>query len=90
MKGTAEEQVPLCEEFAYIYGAATQVLKCGPWKDLWKNESAPKLLFLVIPGKLLNIFLMGHVLSIRTGPSQNLGGTGGKKTKRKTWIEMNE
>ncbi|XP_066467802.1 lipid droplet-associated hydrolase [Tiliqua scincoides] len=50
MKAASEQQVPLCEEFIYICGAATQVLKCGPWKDLWKSESVPKLLFLVIPG----------------------------------------
>ncbi|XP_053141169.1 lipid droplet-associated hydrolase isoform X3 [Hemicordylus capensis] len=50
MKLASEEQVPLHEEFMYICGAATQVLKCGPWKDLWGNESAPRLLFLVIPG----------------------------------------
>uniref|UniRef100_A0A8D2Q2Z9 Lipid droplet-associated hydrolase n=1 Tax=Varanus komodoensis TaxID=61221 RepID=A0A8D2Q2Z9_VARKO len=45
-----EEQVLVHKEFTYINGAVTQVLKCGPWKDLWKNERAPKVLFLVIPG----------------------------------------
>ncbi|XP_061478673.1 lipid droplet-associated hydrolase [Rhineura floridana] len=50
MKAESEEQVLVHEEFTYIYGAATQVLKCGPGKDLWKNENAPRLLFLVIPG----------------------------------------
>uniref|UniRef100_A0A8D0H524 Lipid droplet-associated hydrolase n=1 Tax=Sphenodon punctatus TaxID=8508 RepID=A0A8D0H524_SPHPU len=52
MKTTSEEQVPLHEEFIYCSGAATQVLKCGPWKDLQKDESKdlPKLLFLVVPG----------------------------------------
>lgn len=50
MKAACGEQVPLCEEFIYICGAATQVLKCGPWKDLRKNESVPKVLLLVIPG----------------------------------------
>ncbi|XP_032998845.1 lipid droplet-associated hydrolase [Lacerta agilis] len=43
-------EVPLHEEFTYVYGIATQVIKCGPWKDLWKRESAPKALFLIIPG----------------------------------------
>uniref|UniRef100_A0A8C3PAK1 Lipid droplet-associated hydrolase n=1 Tax=Chrysemys picta bellii TaxID=8478 RepID=A0A8C3PAK1_CHRPI len=47
------EQVPLYEEFIYCCGAATQVLKCGPWKDLLETESKtlPRLLFLIIPGK---------------------------------------
>uniref|UniRef100_A0A8C3PAK8 Lipid droplet associated hydrolase n=1 Tax=Chrysemys picta bellii TaxID=8478 RepID=A0A8C3PAK8_CHRPI len=46
------EQVPLYEEFIYCCGAATQVLKCGPWKDLLETESKtlPRLLFLIIPG----------------------------------------
>uniref|UniRef100_A0A452IPT0 Lipid droplet-associated serine hydrolase n=1 Tax=Gopherus agassizii TaxID=38772 RepID=A0A452IPT0_9SAUR len=44
--------VPLYEEFIYCCGAATQVLKCGPWKDLLESESKtlPRLLFLIIPG----------------------------------------
>ncbi|XP_074803627.1 lipid droplet-associated hydrolase isoform X1 [Natator depressus] len=48
----SEEQVPLYEEFIYCCGAATQVLKCGPWKDLLETESKtlPRLLFLIIPG----------------------------------------
>nr|XP_034966508.1 LOW QUALITY PROTEIN: lipid droplet-associated hydrolase [Zootoca vivipara] len=46
----SEPEVPLHEEFTYVYGLATQVIKCGPWKDLWKRERAPKALFLVIPG----------------------------------------
>ncbi|EMP26148.1 UPF0554 protein C2orf43 like protein [Chelonia mydas] len=47
----SEEQVPLYEEFIYCCGAATQVLKCGPWKDLLETESKtlPRLLFLIIP-----------------------------------------
>uniref|UniRef100_K7FPY9 Lipid droplet-associated hydrolase n=1 Tax=Pelodiscus sinensis TaxID=13735 RepID=K7FPY9_PELSI len=48
----SEEQVPLHEEFIYCCGAATQVLKCGPWKNLLETESKtlPRLLFLIIPG----------------------------------------
>ncbi|XP_077668595.1 lipid droplet-associated hydrolase isoform X1 [Eretmochelys imbricata] len=48
----SEEQIPLYEEFIYCCGAATQVLKCGPWKDLLETESKtlPGLLFLIIPG----------------------------------------
>ncbi|XP_077668599.1 lipid droplet-associated hydrolase isoform X5 [Eretmochelys imbricata] len=47
----SEEQIPLYEEFIYCCGAATQVLKCGPWKDLLETESKtlPGLLFLIIP-----------------------------------------
>uniref|UniRef100_A0A8C3FSK0 Uncharacterized protein n=1 Tax=Chrysemys picta bellii TaxID=8478 RepID=A0A8C3FSK0_CHRPI len=41
----------LYEEFIYCCGAATQVLKCGPWKDLLETESKtlPRHLFLIIP-----------------------------------------
>ncbi|XP_019327942.1 PREDICTED: lipid droplet-associated hydrolase isoform X3 [Aptenodytes forsteri] len=52
MKLASEEPVPLHEEFIYCCGAATHVLKCGPWKDLSKDESKnlPRLLFMIIPG----------------------------------------
>ncbi|XP_076188819.1 lipid droplet-associated hydrolase isoform X1 [Aptenodytes patagonicus] len=51
MKLASEEPVPLHEEFIYCCGAATHVLKCGPWKDLSKDESKnlPRLLFMIIP-----------------------------------------
>ncbi|XP_030347002.1 lipid droplet-associated hydrolase isoform X1 [Strigops habroptila] len=51
MKSMSEEPVPLHEEFIYCCGAATHVLKCGPWKDLSKDESKnlPRLLFMIIP-----------------------------------------
>uniref|UniRef100_A0A663ML58 Lipid droplet-associated hydrolase n=1 Tax=Athene cunicularia TaxID=194338 RepID=A0A663ML58_ATHCN len=53
MRSVSEEPVPLHEEFIYCCGAATHVLKCGPWKDLSKDESKnlPRLLFMIIPGK---------------------------------------
>ncbi|XP_014812386.1 PREDICTED: lipid droplet-associated hydrolase isoform X2 [Calidris pugnax] len=52
MKSASEEAIPLHEEFIYCCGAATHVLKCGPWKDLSKDESKnlPRLLFMIIPG----------------------------------------
>nr|XP_056712737.1 lipid droplet-associated hydrolase [Euleptes europaea] len=50
IKPALEEQSPVHEEFASFGGAATQVLKCGPWKNLWGNANVPRLLFLVIPG----------------------------------------
>ncbi|XP_041336906.1 lipid droplet-associated hydrolase isoform X1 [Pyrgilauda ruficollis] len=52
MRSGSEEPVPLHEEFIYCCGAATHVLKCGPWKDLSKDESKnlPRLLFMIIPG----------------------------------------
>lgn len=55
MRSVSEEPVPLHEEFIYCCGAATHVLKCGPWKDLSKDESKnlPRLLFMIIPGKCL-------------------------------------
>ncbi|XP_064304191.1 lipid droplet-associated hydrolase isoform X1 [Phalacrocorax carbo] len=51
-RSASEEPVPLHEEFIYCCGAATHVLKCGPWKDLSKDESKnlPRLLFMIIPG----------------------------------------
>ncbi|XP_042667055.1 lipid droplet-associated hydrolase isoform X3 [Centrocercus urophasianus] len=51
MRSVSEEPVPLHEEFIYCCGAATHVLKCGPWKDLSKDESKnlPRLLFMIIP-----------------------------------------
>ncbi|XP_019392886.1 PREDICTED: lipid droplet-associated hydrolase isoform X2 [Crocodylus porosus] len=52
MRAVSEDQIPLHEEFIYCCGAATQVLKCGPWRDLLNGESTdlPRLLFLIIPG----------------------------------------
>ncbi|KFU93187.1 UPF0554 protein C2orf43 [Chaetura pelagica] len=52
MRSASEEPVPLHEEFIYCCGAATHVLKCGPWKDLSKdeNKNLPRLLFMIIPG----------------------------------------
>ncbi|XP_010137535.1 PREDICTED: UPF0554 protein C2orf43 homolog isoform X2 [Buceros rhinoceros silvestris] len=51
MRSASEEPVPLHEEFIYCCGAATHVLKCGPWKDLSKDGSKnlPRLLFMIIP-----------------------------------------
>nr|XP_033792307.1 lipid droplet-associated hydrolase isoform X2 [Geotrypetes seraphini] len=39
---------PVSEEFMYCCGAATQVLKLGSCKDLWREKSS-NLLFLIIP-----------------------------------------
>ncbi|XP_026551135.1 lipid droplet-associated hydrolase isoform X2 [Pseudonaja textilis] len=50
MNSDSKEQDLIREEFTYISGALTQILKCGPWEDLWNDKSAPRLLFLVIPG----------------------------------------
>ncbi|XP_075454562.1 lipid droplet-associated hydrolase [Ascaphus truei] len=48
----SEDQIPVHEEFIYCCGAATQVLKFGPWNDLQKNnaEIPPNLLILIVPG----------------------------------------
>ncbi|XP_063771384.1 lipid droplet-associated hydrolase [Pseudophryne corroboree] len=48
----SEDHIPVHEEFIYCLGAATQVLKYGPWRELQKtsDEAPPKLLFLIIPG----------------------------------------
>lgn len=53
MRKMSEEHIPVHDEFIYCLGAATQVLKFGPWRDLQKTsdeEVPPKLLFLIIPG----------------------------------------
>ncbi|XP_058035519.1 lipid droplet-associated hydrolase isoform X1 [Ahaetulla prasina] len=50
MNSDSKEQDLIHEEFTYISGALTQILKCGPWEDLWNDKSAPRVLFLVIPG----------------------------------------
>uniref|UniRef100_A0A2D4LC60 Lipid droplet-associated serine hydrolase n=1 Tax=Micrurus spixii TaxID=129469 RepID=A0A2D4LC60_9SAUR len=50
MNSDSKEQDLIREEFTCISGALTQILKCGPWEDLWNDKSAPRLLFLVIPG----------------------------------------
>lgn len=52
MRKMSKEHIPVHDEFIYCLGAATQVLKFGPWKDLQKtsDEAPPKLLFLIIPG----------------------------------------
>lgn len=66
MRSVSEEPVPLHEEFIYCCGAATHVLKCGPWKDLSNDESKnlPRLLFMIIPGKCLFVhFKFGNVMN---------------------------
>ncbi|XP_053317042.1 lipid droplet-associated hydrolase [Spea bombifrons] len=47
-----DDHIPEHEEFVYCGGAATQVLKFGPWIDLQKTkgEVPPKLLFFIVPG----------------------------------------
>lgn len=47
-----DDHIPIHDEFIYCLGAATQVLKFGPWKDLKKttDDCPPEILFLVIPG----------------------------------------
>ncbi|XP_063298190.1 lipid droplet-associated hydrolase [Pelobates fuscus] len=48
----SEDHIAMHEEFIYCGGAATEVLKYGPWINLKKTsgESPPKLLFFIIPG----------------------------------------
>ncbi|KAM3932387.1 lipid droplet-associated hydrolase isoform 2-T2 [Leptodactylus fuscus] len=52
MRKMSEEDVPVHDEIIYCLGAATQVLKLGPWRDLQRtsDEAPPKVLFLIIPG----------------------------------------
>ncbi|CAK6434892.1 unnamed protein product [Pipistrellus nathusii] len=52
MNSEIKEEVPVHEEFTLCGGVETQVLKCGPWTDLFNDQSAsrPKLLIFIIPG----------------------------------------
>ncbi|XP_047390782.1 LOW QUALITY PROTEIN: lipid droplet-associated hydrolase-like [Sciurus carolinensis] len=52
MGSEIKEEIPLHEEFVLCGGVETQVLKCGPWGDLFndQNVSRPKLLIFIIPG----------------------------------------
>lgn len=57
MNSDSKEQDLIHEEFTYISGVPTQILKCGPWEDLWNDKSGPRLLFLVIPGKFYMVMV---------------------------------
>uniref|UniRef100_A0A2K5CGU6 Lipid droplet-associated hydrolase n=1 Tax=Aotus nancymaae TaxID=37293 RepID=A0A2K5CGU6_AOTNA len=52
MDSELKEEIPVHEEFILCGGAETQVLKCGPWTDLFYDQSVkrPKLLIFIIPG----------------------------------------
>ncbi|XP_027732827.1 lipid droplet-associated hydrolase-like [Vombatus ursinus] len=50
MDVTANEDVPVHDEFVVCGGVVTHVLKCGPWSDLFDTKDSPKLLVLVITG----------------------------------------
>uniref|UniRef100_A0A2R8ZJ84 Lipid droplet-associated hydrolase n=1 Tax=Pan paniscus TaxID=9597 RepID=A0A2R8ZJ84_PANPA len=52
MDSELKEEIPVHEEFILCGGAETQVLKCGPWTDLFHDQSVkrPKLLIFIIPG----------------------------------------
>ncbi|XP_077008296.1 lipid droplet-associated hydrolase isoform X2 [Tamandua tetradactyla] len=52
MESEIKEEIPVHEEFILCGGVETQILKCGPWTDLFSDQSAkkPKLLFFIIPG----------------------------------------
>nr|DBA25736.1 TPA: hypothetical protein GDO54_010086 [Pyxicephalus adspersus] len=49
---TFDDHIPIHDEFVYCLGAATEVLKFGPWRDLKKTTDGfpPDVLFLIIPG----------------------------------------
>ncbi|XP_073905354.1 lipid droplet-associated hydrolase isoform X3 [Castor canadensis] len=52
MDSETKEEIPVHEEFVLCGGVETQVLKCGPWTDLFNEQSVnrPKLLIVIIPG----------------------------------------
>ncbi|XP_059516442.1 lipid droplet-associated hydrolase isoform X4 [Myotis daubentonii] len=52
MNSEIKEEIPVHEEFTLCCGVETQVLKCGPWTNLFNDQSAnrPKLLIFIIPG----------------------------------------
>ncbi|XP_006880705.1 PREDICTED: UPF0554 protein C2orf43 homolog isoform X3 [Elephantulus edwardii] len=47
------DEIPVQEEFVSCGGIETQLLKCGPWTDLFNDQSAckPKVLILIITGE---------------------------------------
>ncbi|XP_024901436.1 lipid droplet-associated hydrolase isoform X4 [Pteropus alecto] len=52
MDSEIKEEIPVHDEYVLCGGAETCVLKCGPWTDLFNDQSAsrPKLLIFIIPG----------------------------------------
>ncbi|XP_058538623.1 lipid droplet-associated hydrolase isoform X2 [Neofelis nebulosa] len=50
MDSSIKEEVPVHEEFILCCGVETQVLKCGPWTNLFNEQRAnrPKLLIFII------------------------------------------
>ncbi|XP_007937449.1 lipid droplet-associated hydrolase [Orycteropus afer afer] len=52
MDSESKEEIPVHEEFVLCGGIETQVLKCGPWIDLFNDQGAsrPKVLILIITG----------------------------------------
>ncbi|XP_008050286.2 lipid droplet-associated hydrolase [Carlito syrichta] len=52
MDSELKEEIPVHEEFILCGGIETQVLKCGPWTDLFNDQSVnrPKLLIFIVPG----------------------------------------
>ena len=57
MDSSIKEEVPVHEEFILCCGVETQVLKCGPWTNLFNEQRAnrPKLLIFIITGKFKNL-----------------------------------
>ncbi|EGW08216.1 UPF0554 protein C2orf43-like [Cricetulus griseus] len=52
MDSKVQEEIPVHEEFFLCGGVETQIIKCGPWTNLFDEQSAtkPKLLIFIIPG----------------------------------------
>ncbi|XP_016080267.1 PREDICTED: lipid droplet-associated hydrolase isoform X1 [Miniopterus natalensis] len=52
MHSEVKEEIPVHEEFILCCGVETQVIKCGPWTDLFNDQSAnrPELLIFIITG----------------------------------------
>ncbi|EDM03068.1 similar to hypothetical protein FLJ21820, isoform CRA_b [Rattus norvegicus] len=52
MASEVEDGVPVHEEFFLCGGVETQIIKCGPWTNLFDKQgvSKPKHLIFVIPG----------------------------------------
>ncbi|KAL1783411.1 lipid droplet-associated hydrolase [Sigmodon hispidus] len=49
---SVQEEIPVHEEFFLCGGVETQIIKCGPWTNLFdeQNVTRPKLLIFIIPG----------------------------------------
>lgn len=69
MASEVEDGVPVHEEFFLCGGVETQIIKCGPWTNLFDKQgvSKPKHLIFVIPGKSKSQILKASGFRVTVG-----------------------